>query len=453
MKIGRNDPCHCGSGKKYKKCCADTDQQKVLAHDTQLDEAPKAILYDIARNQNEEYQTSDYGNKDDDEDPYPTISAEEEKLVDEWWDVYRKIDSIEEIRSHLDGFTDKHPHLVENLGLEHEVLFELGAEYRGQERTDEYIAILMDFRKRFPTTYARSAGYYDVDIIAWLIGKGRISEIKHYLNYFIEKPVRFVDRLYELIYLLLATDVTDEVIPLIMQVAQPIVESDEIIYAEDIVHPLLINTLYPYIKTAFTERDVQQLVEDLKETIPYEIDEDENIVEIWSKKLQAITRPFDRWPETVPSTLSAQKKQCSEIRLNFMRYLQETLNISWMSAQYYADLIYEYMTTYLESKKGKHKHLFDLSRKNVENLLAHLTRKMYMYLDCTRFMCLLNALHFFAAYLHRCNNFTTEEMEIVQRDCKNIYCEFYPGLKKEYTEALCFAEFPGINSVHIIRTV
>jgi len=21
VKIGRNDPCHCGSGKKYKKCC------------------------------------------------------------------------------------------------------------------------------------------------------------------------------------------------------------------------------------------------------------------------------------------------------------------------------------------------------------------------------------------------------------------------------------------------
>jgi len=24
-KVGRNDPCPCGSGKKYKKCCADTD--------------------------------------------------------------------------------------------------------------------------------------------------------------------------------------------------------------------------------------------------------------------------------------------------------------------------------------------------------------------------------------------------------------------------------------------
>lgn len=24
--IGRNDPCHCGSGKKYKKCCMAKDQ-------------------------------------------------------------------------------------------------------------------------------------------------------------------------------------------------------------------------------------------------------------------------------------------------------------------------------------------------------------------------------------------------------------------------------------------
>lgn len=29
MKIGRNDPCPCGSGKKYKKCCLDKDVEKV----------------------------------------------------------------------------------------------------------------------------------------------------------------------------------------------------------------------------------------------------------------------------------------------------------------------------------------------------------------------------------------------------------------------------------------
>ena len=26
-KIGRNDPCHCGSGKKYKRCCIKKDRE------------------------------------------------------------------------------------------------------------------------------------------------------------------------------------------------------------------------------------------------------------------------------------------------------------------------------------------------------------------------------------------------------------------------------------------
>jgi hypothetical protein len=31
--IGRNDPCHCGSGKKYKKCCLDKDKARVVELD------------------------------------------------------------------------------------------------------------------------------------------------------------------------------------------------------------------------------------------------------------------------------------------------------------------------------------------------------------------------------------------------------------------------------------
>jgi len=31
IKIGRNDPCHCGSGQKYKRCCLEKDQQAESA--------------------------------------------------------------------------------------------------------------------------------------------------------------------------------------------------------------------------------------------------------------------------------------------------------------------------------------------------------------------------------------------------------------------------------------
>ena len=31
MKIGRTDPCHCGSGKRYKNCCRDKDEAAAAA--------------------------------------------------------------------------------------------------------------------------------------------------------------------------------------------------------------------------------------------------------------------------------------------------------------------------------------------------------------------------------------------------------------------------------------
>ena len=30
MRLSRNAPCHCGSGRKYKKCCLDKDQAREL---------------------------------------------------------------------------------------------------------------------------------------------------------------------------------------------------------------------------------------------------------------------------------------------------------------------------------------------------------------------------------------------------------------------------------------
>lgn len=29
--LERNDPCHCGSGRKYKNCCFDKDQSKSMS--------------------------------------------------------------------------------------------------------------------------------------------------------------------------------------------------------------------------------------------------------------------------------------------------------------------------------------------------------------------------------------------------------------------------------------
>ena len=48
MKLGRNEPCHCGSAQKYKKCCAGKDaaarSAELLAQQAQLAAAREAEL-------------------------------------------------------------------------------------------------------------------------------------------------------------------------------------------------------------------------------------------------------------------------------------------------------------------------------------------------------------------------------------------------------------------------
>ncbi len=49
-KIGRNDPCSCGSGKKYKRCCLAVDQAAQAAARTPLDpessRLPATLVFD-----------------------------------------------------------------------------------------------------------------------------------------------------------------------------------------------------------------------------------------------------------------------------------------------------------------------------------------------------------------------------------------------------------------------
>lgn len=51
IKIGRNDPCYCGSGKKYKKCCMEKDEQLQNQVEQKLEAKPKQLLNYEAVNQ------------------------------------------------------------------------------------------------------------------------------------------------------------------------------------------------------------------------------------------------------------------------------------------------------------------------------------------------------------------------------------------------------------------
>ena len=74
MKISRNAPCHCGSGRKYKKCCADSDEKKrrdeaweELLDNPWIQEVREELAKMEASNKNQEL--FNFGSKDMLNDP------------------------------------------------------------------------------------------------------------------------------------------------------------------------------------------------------------------------------------------------------------------------------------------------------------------------------------------------------------------------------------------------
>jgi len=464
-KIGRNDPCPCGSGKKYKKCCWEKDQEKLMHSDISspaskekwepetVEDLPEEkygeYLEPVEEFPDEEsYEDEEFYEDTQNEKPekitnkaYPTISPAEQKLVDTWWDKYLKLKKTDEIKKHIQHFMDSHPHLVENLEMEHEVLFELCADYRREGRLDEYIPFLLKIRNEFSSTYIRSAGYYDSDIIAWLIANKRSNEIEHYLNYFTAYPVEFVNQLFEMVNLLLATDNTEPLPAFIFSVYKTLIESPEVINGDTIVTPLITYLASKYFKPDYTIDDITQLVKDISNEISIPLNDNTISIDFWKSKFDLIFRPFEKWPDQTPKKKSQLQSLYFDMVNNFMRYLHEHKSISWISAQYYTQLIYSYLYKTLEETKGKPGEMFNFHKTTIDKIGASLTQS-FIFLDATKALSLLNVIYHFAGYLQLCGNINEQQKVTIQSDCTALRNNLYPSLEKGYTEALCFPVFP-----------
>ena len=149
VKTGRNAPCPCGSGKKYKKCCLAKEEEasrsrledqerrplqakrqpeedEDLFEDALDEEESEDELYGDDLDEMDEEEEVDKTSEDSKAESRPRrrvpeksprISDAEEEIVDKWWEKYKTMHEIAEIRQHLENFLRDHPKLVPNLEL------------------------------------------------------------------------------------------------------------------------------------------------------------------------------------------------------------------------------------------------------------------------------------------------------------------------------------------------
>ncbi len=415
VNINRNDPCHCGSGKKYKKCCADADQQREFVA-SKLGIQESMNYNPLTLHEDEEAEDDDmvtaFDLEDDIEDSKP-----DDPLVTAWWDEYRSIEGLDEERAQLDKFFDTYPNLVDQLGLEHDVLFAMGGAYLQADRVDEYVTFLMNLRDRFPARYEKAAGYCDFYIISWLISKGRNLEIQNFLNHFINQPVLHFNHFFALLELLLAVDETNEPILMIRNAFEASEEMTELFESENILRLWARQLLLPYIKDEITDNDIRQYLNELDKNIPEENDYPvtEHIIAQWKKQVQQIRRPFVLWNNKFLNSRTEIMELANAVGSNFMRYMHEEAKISWMSAGYYGDLACIFLISYWSKYKSR-KRMFYFEEARTNEIIREIGGQSF-YLDCIRLLSTLTSLYYFAAYLRKCGNLTIDECNRLQEYC------------------------------------
>jgi hypothetical protein len=433
--VGRNESCPCGSGKKYKKCCLDKDQQadiqKLIAY-------PKLNSPDPT----EDGIMDSFWDLESPDNPYPEIGEEESLFIDQWWDKYESIKNFpEEVLTHIFDFFEKHPELAENLGLDEFVIFDLGYNLYSNGNVKAYIDFLLELRVKFPQVYERSSGFFDFDIIAWLIIEEREEEIENYFGFFAKSPSNHIDQLFEIINLLTAKDLKSQVEKLIKAVKEGIFESDEILQPEEILIPLIYIKAQDFLFPDSSEERIRKFVESYIEEYPSEPDADEEVFH-WIKRMENIFREYRPWEINLKSGKNELVKTYFMISDHYMHFLHENYNLSWLAVKYHSDLIYEYGCSWMNHKHGKPKTLYDFKPITVNKLLPELTNIGFGFISPVALFSTINAIYYFAEYLSSCQMMAPEEVDIIKSDMVKLYEEQYPKVSFSYKEAKCFEKFP-----------
>lgn len=451
-KIGRNDPCPCGSGKKYKQCCLPKADQKSVAvqRNDEIDDFFEDQPAETAGCRDEEdtpVARVPSGPVFEDEpfvsptlpDEVPDLTDEENAWVDAWWTAYQGMKEPDEILRHLDAFFQAHPSLVTNLELHYEVLFELGAALIKAGRASDYIALLKRVRREFPDAYLKSFSYYDRDILHYQIAHPDLEDFDDALSRFKAYPDHDADLLFDLIDFLRVTGCDALLMDLLEATYYPVCRSPRVIGGEAILAPLILSYGAPYLDAGWIRPDLDRLAAQLR-TIRIPLCDHLYQPEFLDRWFTDICG--DREPAFFAAFTDSQDIQgyYRTVADHFMGWLRNEKAFSWMKAQFYRDQAQRYLMSVIpEGKRPKRPFVF--SKMLLESTVSRMARKFFS-LDATQTLGTLNAIYWFAAYLRQHHALSAPECADVQNTCEDLWKRAMPGFRASTLEAQVFETFP-----------
>ena len=459
-KLGRNKPCYCGSGKKYKKCCLakDEEERRLEQKEEQYEEDPsEEIEDDPVEEYGEEYDGYQLEDSEDvpDISPLPAedapelnivedneLSPEEVVLCEEWGTEYVKISDPDKLRTHIEKFMDLHPDLIGEIELGGEPLLELGDMYvRQGGRHQAYIDMLNRLRIEFPDEYLKSFPYFDNDVISWLIINNQKDKIQEFLNNYRQYPAKDADNLFELIYFLMSWNCQDILTDFLPNICNEVCSSPNIIGGNEII-PLVITTIMaPYLEQGLEKMDFGKLADEIK-TLEDLVNPDWTNPKFLKERIEIILGKHEHWNIDDCRTRKQAIERYYDMTTNFMGWLVNNTGLDCCAAKYHSGLVFEYLAEALpKKKKKKHRTAFPFAEKNMDRLIARISQRL-MWHDSTKLFGLLNGLYRFQEFLEETLSLAPEQAKENKESCVHLFEKSYPTMLKQDFKSLAWERFP-----------
>ncbi len=426
-KLGRNAPCHCGSGRKYKKCCLSADQQ--AARDARYreehweDETWESLPDESGPDPDEpEADQSDlhwppvrsYPQPPELPDPDDKMAL----VVDAWWEhfmpVYKARD-VDAILETLDAAIEQRPEIVPYLGLEQEFLTEFqGIMIRG-ERRPELIDRLLRLRTEAPEVYDQVHGYLDTTLAASLIALGRADEVGGVLDRFVKYPDANPDCLAEMLDILLVADRQDDVLALARATAAPCACSEEVMGMGPSLAWLTFEVTTPvYDRHGYSTQDAADLVaahDQLDLPFPHTMTK--------QRAQDLLADSFAPMDWTLPGLCGDRDHFLDRLSATFWVWLHDVQGLSWVSAAFFSNRVRD--LHFLAPPEGMtFRNPLNPCVEAVESYIVQNCKRMFHLYGLHAFS-LLQTLHWFADFLEAQDQSTPVARDELRETCRTLY--------------------------------
>lgn len=195
MKISRNDPCPCGSGKKYKKCCMQKDEEarRVQRIEEQLEnEKPIEAQPEGQRQRPEDEVLPEFSLTAESEPSAKAAKAKNPhtKALDARWQEFEAQDYDDQIAVFLK--TLEEPDLMDDQ-MAFEMLDTIHGTTKEPEQRNRYDALVEQLHERMPKIYAKNAHFYLQNRITNEVIAGRFDQIPALLNELAQRAGKNID--------------------------------------------------------------------------------------------------------------------------------------------------------------------------------------------------------------------------------------------------------------------